>query len=591
MTEPSDTLSSEQPAVPSRWRTRETSLAGAGVRTTAMTAALTVVAAAGIATAIARGTTGETSPAALIPASAFAVATADLSLPGGQADALETMLGRFPGVHLTGGGSIRDRILRAILPSDAGASYDADIKPWLGDHVAIAGWDHDGKPQMEVLLQSTDDSSARSHLKALMHGNAFAEIHDGYAVLGSSQASVDAAITAAKQSSLNDGGPYDGDIAALPDNEAITAWFNGPAAKNVLAHSPLAGPMGAMAFGGVGGFGAAMGELFKGRVSLGVHVTDTVAELNVRNVGGTTNGSAPSTMLTTLPGGTIGAFELGDPGAVVDAMAPLVRFFGAFAGGSSSATCTSQLSATPMLAPSAGISRRELRRQLEATVPANQPHRRALIRRILRTRDRALRRLHQAQKGGNGYIPPMPAVPGPKTQCYSQSTPLPTDPFAEIQKAIGIRFPDDVKTVLGDRAVVAFGGLELAGLPDIAIRSHPADLSTAQSLANTMSSQLATSTPLHLDVSTSGDDLVLATSSTYGQEIAKGGDLGDQDQVKTALDGMPASISAAIYVNLSRVWPLVGSGTPDGVQHLHAVGFWAASSGDVQTAQLRVVMG
>jgi hypothetical protein len=179
------------------------------------------------------------------------------------------------------------------------------------------------------------------------------------------------------------------------------------------------------------------------------------------------------------------------------------------------------------------------------------------------------------------------------SSCYSDSTqPLePTDPFAEIRKFLGISFPGDVKTVLGDRAVVAFGGLELAGLPDVAIRSHPTDLSTAQSLANTLGSTLSSNTPVNVDVSTAGDDLVLATSSTYGQEIAKAGGLGDKDQVKTALDGMPDSVNVAFYVDLSRVWPLLGSDVPDGIRHLHAVGFWAASSGDVQTAQLRVVMG
>jgi hypothetical protein len=174
--------------------------------------------------------------------------------------------------------------------------------------------------------------------------------------------------------------------------------------------------------------------------------------------------------------------------------------------------------------------------------------------------------------------------------CTPTPTP-PPDPFAQIQKLIGISFPDDVKTVLGQRAVVAFGGLELAGMPDVAIRTHPSDLAAAQSLANTLSTTVSSSSPLHIDVSTAGDDLVLATSPTYGQEIAKTGDLGGQDLTKAALGDIPNDVTFAAYVNLSRVWPLVGGGVPDGVQHLHAVGFWASTSSDVQTAQLRVVFG
>jgi hypothetical protein len=221
-----------------------------------------------------------------------------------------------------------------------------------------------------------------------------------------------------------------------------------------------------------------------------------------------------------------------------------------------------------------------LRRQLKNAFPPGTAHRRVLIRHGLRTYRKALANAH------------LPSNGVPSTQhCTTVQSPPPADPFAEIQKAIGISFPDDVKTILGDRAVVAFGGLELAGLPDVAIRSHPADLSAAQSLGNTLSSALSGSTPVNVNVSTAGEDLVLATSSAYGQEIAKDGALGDQADVKSALDGMPDSVNVAAFVNLSRVWPLVGADVPDGVKHLHAVGFWAANSDNAQTAQLRVVFG
>ena len=67
----------------------------------------------------------------IVQFAAFAVAAADLSLPGGQAGGLETLLGRFPGLHLTGDGSIRDRILRTMLHSaQPNLDYDEDVKPW-----------------------------------------------------------------------------------------------------------------------------------------------------------------------------------------------------------------------------------------------------------------------------------------------------------------------------------------------------------------------------------------------------------------------------------------------------------------------------
>jgi len=177
VTEPSDIISSDEPAG-GRWRgPREAPLA-AGTRATAMTAALTLVLGAGVVTAAWRGTSSGTSPEALIPANAFAVATADLSLPGGQSDALETLLGRFPGLHLMGDGSIRDRVLRTMLHGvQPSIDYDADVKPWLGDHVAIAGWSDNGKPEMEIVLESTDDGSARQHLTSVVDGHEIGRAH------------------------------------------------------------------------------------------------------------------------------------------------------------------------------------------------------------------------------------------------------------------------------------------------------------------------------------------------------------------------------------------------------------------------------
>jgi hypothetical protein len=259
---------------------------------------------------------------------------------------------------------------------------------------------------------------------------------------------------------------------------------------------------------------------------------------------------------------------------------PLIRAFGSFA--SSSTTCfgSSVSPAVPVPSGVPSVNEKSLRRQLKAAIPPGTAHRRAIIRHGLRNYRKALRQEHRSST----------FMQGTDDNCTTEQS-APTDPFAEIQKSIGIQFPDGVKTILGDRAVVAFGGLELAGMPDVAIRSHPSDLSNAEALANTLSSTLSSSTPVNVDVRTAGQDLVLATSSSYGQEIAKGGSLGDQSEAKTALDGMPDSVNVAIYANLSRVWPLLGEDVPDGVKHLHTVGFWSATAGNVQTAQLRVVFG
>src|SRR3954454_21214270 len=139
-----------------------------GARLTALTTALAVVLTGGVVTAAWRAFEPHHAAESLVPSTAFAVATLDLSMPGGQADALMSFADHFPGSPTHhGDGSSVDRLLRAIFPhsSDPHLHYDHDGKPWLGDHVAIAGWsDKAGKPQMEVLIESTDDASARVQL-------------------------------------------------------------------------------------------------------------------------------------------------------------------------------------------------------------------------------------------------------------------------------------------------------------------------------------------------------------------------------------------------------------------------------------------
>src|SRR3954470_16224190 len=142
-----------------------------GAKLTALTTALAVVLTGGIVTAAWRAFQPHHAPESLVPSTAFAVGTLDLSLPGGQSDRLAAFADPFPEspTH-RGDGSAVDRLLRAIFrgSSDPHLDYDRDVKPWLGDHVAVAGWtDNAGKPQMEAVLESTDDSAARAELTKL----------------------------------------------------------------------------------------------------------------------------------------------------------------------------------------------------------------------------------------------------------------------------------------------------------------------------------------------------------------------------------------------------------------------------------------
>src|SRR3954452_15699387 len=282
-----------------------------GAKLTALTTALAVVLTGGIVTAAWRAFQPHHAPESLVPSSAFAVGTLDLSMPNGQSDALAAFADHFPGSPTQhGDGSAVDRLLRAILhgSSDPHLDYDRDVKPWLGDHIALAGWmDKDGKPQMEAVIEATDDGAARTQLTKMFHdGDGAVRFADGFAVIGQNDAMARAAIDAAHRSSLADHTTYVADIDALPGDPALTAWMDGPAVCKAIESAlgpdearmfermgpvgPLGvfGPMGLVAGAAGAPAGGALGTASAssaGRTTLGARVADRYVEVVTRSTG------------------------------------------------------------------------------------------------------------------------------------------------------------------------------------------------------------------------------------------------------------------------------------------------------------------
>jgi hypothetical protein len=543
-----------RPARPGRAR-HQTSVSP-GAKLTALTTALAVVLTGGVVTAAWRSFQSHNAPERLVPSTAFAVGTLDLSMRG-QDGALASFADHFPGSPTHhGDGSAVDRLLRAVFrgSSDPHVDYDKDIKPWLGDHVTLAGWtDKAGKPQMEGLLESTDDSAARRELSKLMkNGDGAFGFSDGYAVLGNNDAAVHAAIDAAHHSSLADNSSYVADIDALPGDPALTAWVDGPAALKAIESSMSPGEakmferMGPMA-----AFGSAS-STFAGRMALGVRVDDRYIEVDSRSSGGRAQHQASTTDLRTLPATTIAAFELGDPSALVTGATTAMKFFGGFAG-SAEVSCAASVDVLPPA----------------SAVPLTVPHRKRVLRELAQKR-RDLRR-----GKGNG--------------CVSEHF-TPPDPLKQIEQASGLQLPGDAKAVLGDSVLASYGGLTMQGMPKVAVRTHPADLSAARSVLDNVQTRLGVTSTFPLAVETSGDDFLLGTSGDYLHDVEQTGSLGEQAQVQLALGDLPATVGAAGYVDLSKILPLLGS-VPRDVQTLKAIGFWTSLDGSVQTSQLRIVVG
>jgi hypothetical protein len=286
---------------------------------------------------------------------------------------------------------------------------------------------------------------------------------------------------------------------------------------------------------------------------MGVQVTDRYLEVDSRATNGDPQHQASTQTLRALPASTIAAVELGDPSLITSGVTSMIKQFSDIGGVESS--CSFGVGVVP--APSA--------------VPLGAPHRKRVLREFARER-RRYRALNQQ---------PQSCEPRPVR---------PPDPLKEIEKATGLQLPGDATTVLGDSLLASYGGLSLQGLPKVAVRTHPADVSAARDVLEKVQTRVGSSSPVPFTDDTSGADLVLATSIDYAHEVEQSGSFGQQAQVALALGDIPGVVETAGYVDLSKILPLVGA-VPRDVQALKAVGFWTTLDSGVQRSQLRVVVG
>lgn len=503
---------------------------GGASRTTALTAAVSLVLVGGVTTVAVRSFAPGANPADVVPASAFGVAQFDLSLPDGQDDATAHLVKRFPGAP-GGPGSIRDRLLRGIFKAsnDPHVDYDTSIKPWLGDHVAIAGWlDASGAPQAEFVLESTDDGAARKDLHNAAPDLGIAFSH-GFAILAPNQQAADAAVRAAGKSSLADNSTYTGDIGALEGTPTATGWLDSAGMAKAFQHLFTQQTAGAPAPDVLSATGLGNAT---GRIVAGLRVSDdgdnSALQLDVVNRGGKPSTRSASTdLLRHLPAATLATAAIADPGGIVRDVANAIKgplsmfFFGAGGGESCSASSSDP---TPVCTQS--------------------------------------------------VEPPTDAMP---------------DPLTEISKEIGIQIPDDLVALLGSDAVITYGGISGDGTPRVGVRSKPADTNAAADVVTKLRNRLA-DTNVELAERLAGGDFVLATTDEYADDLASKGSLGTAPRFEDAMRGMPSSVGFATYVDLGSILPLATHGMVPQLDHLTALGIWSANVGGNQTTRIRLIV-
>jgi hypothetical protein len=175
-----------------------------------------------------------TEPEQALPSDVAMVARLDLSPGLGQRLAMGRIAQKFP--HDGDGRDIADQLKREFLGID-GATYDKEVKPWLGDRIAAADWsstgDSDGQCTLAALA-SDDDGTADESLRRIQRQEGATDFgfvrHNGYALVArcagrtDSQAAAEAARDRAGAKSLADLPAFRAAVSGLPGHHAALAW-------------------------------------------------------------------------------------------------------------------------------------------------------------------------------------------------------------------------------------------------------------------------------------------------------------------------------------------------------------------------------
>jgi hypothetical protein len=235
------------------------------------------------------------SATSLAPAGAQFYGEVDLDPSGDQKQAVDELIGKFPGEG-SAGERLRGLIEKGLRDSDAPIDFENDIEPWLGDSAAF--FVGAGNPEASAaLIATTDEDAARDALEKsfegkareksyedvdyLVDGDGAGGVVDGYLVVGTETGLKAAVDTSDGGSPLSDDERYEDAIADLAEDRLGLLYANMPALFETVQRQP--------------GAAAALGQfrdLFKDPV---------VATFDVDRDGVSIETDAPASLARSLP--------------------------------------------------------------------------------------------------------------------------------------------------------------------------------------------------------------------------------------------------------------------------------------------------
>ncbi|HEY5200940.1 MAG TPA: DUF3352 domain-containing protein [Acidothermaceae bacterium] len=485
------------------------------------------------------------------PASSIAYIKIDLDPAASEKIAALRFEQKFPDApHVTSADQLKDALLsEAFAQPTTDINYATDIKPWLGNRVALAAYpDANGKIQLVGILQLKDATQAKAGLTKLIQtpggdasmSTAGFAIEDDYAVVGQSQATVDAAVAAARTSSITASNQYAADVATLGGDRIVTAWADLGAASKYVAKAAASqlsslGALSTLSSGSDSGAGSDPGSS-----------TDP---------SGSTDSLPPNSILGTL--GSVGGLSQlsGAQGLTNEVKGRLVL-------GLSLQSGYAEISGRIVGGDTTGIQ-------------SQNADAGAL--------------LGQLPAGSVAGV----AVSGIGAAISKELTTLESGPLASLgfkdeldaaSAQLGISLPGDAVNLIGNGVAVGLDSVPADGAKaKFTGIAEPTDaakgLKTAQALAG-----LLTTNGFATTATASGSKVIVTN------DAAASGSLSDDPGFKSAMGGMPNQVVAAAYVDLAGIWPSAGSDVPSDLQHLTGIGTYEALDGSDVTFSVRVTV-
>jgi hypothetical protein len=286
--------------------------------------ALVLALVGGVSWAVGSLSGGGSQPEDALPAGAFAFVKVDLDPSAGQKIDGFRFLRQFPSLRdrIPLDGDVREVLFEAVA-EDAGwgaVDYEADVEPWLGDRLAVAGYPAGEGDQLTapavVALQVTDADAAETGLRRLVDASAggiggtrdvgFVVAGD-YALIAESPDLARRYAAEAEQRTLAADPRFAADFGSLADGVAAI-WVDNAAAT---AEAGLLDPMGF----GLGELATGAGGTSAGRTTMVARFAGPDAFEVVGSVGGTDAASwatHPLTGLGELPASTVAAVGIAD---------------------------------------------------------------------------------------------------------------------------------------------------------------------------------------------------------------------------------------------------------------------------------------